>query len=382
MPTPARHRPFCWAIATLVGTAALGAAAARAEPPTAWLTGVALQKRLAQPVDVYWSGTPLRQAVTRLSRTERVAVLIDRRVDPGQECNLKRSRLPLGTVLEDIAASQGLGLSWLGPVAYLGPPPFTSRVRTLAELRREEALRLPVRAGRKFLLPKRITWDDFAAPRELLAELAAESGIEIFGLDQVPHDLWAAADLPPLSLVERLTLVAGQFDLTFQVAADGGSVALVPVPDDVAVERSYPGGPQPEQLARNWAALLPDCQVQVVGNEIYVRGLLEDHERIRGSARAPEPGIVGPGHTREGQDRFTGKVAGPLGQLLEQLAARFQLELRIDHQALQEANISLQQYVSRRVEDATLDELFEALLTPAGCTFRRNGKVIEIRPAP
>jgi hypothetical protein len=382
MSTPARHRLFRRAIATLVGAAMLGATAAGAEPPTAWLTGPALEKRLAEPVDVYWSEAPLRQALARLSRAERVAVLIDRRVDPGQKLELKRSGLPLGAVLEDVAASRGLGISWLGPVAYLGPPAFTSRVRTLAELRREEVAGLPVRAARKFLLPKPVAWDDFAAPRDLLVGLAAESGIEIFGLDQVPHDLWAAADLPPLSLVERLTLLAGQFGLTFQVAADGSSVALIPVPDDVAIERSYPGGPQPEQLARKWAALLPDAQVHVVGTEISVRGRLEDHERIRGSGRPSPSHVSAPVRKGQDEDKFTGEVSGQLGPLLNGLAARFQLQLRIDHQALQEAGISLEQPVAVTVKDVTVDELFRAVLAKAGCTFRRNGEVIEIRPAP
>ena len=53
-----------------------------------------------------------------------------------------------------------------------------------------------------------------------LAQLGQRSGVEITGLEQVPHDLWAAADLPPISLVARLTLIAVQFDLTFKVAGE------------------------------------------------------------------------------------------------------------------------------------------------------------------
>ncbi len=353
-----------------------------AEPPVAWHGGAALQKELARPVDLFWSGLPLRRAITDLSRTRRVGVLIDRRVDPGQELEMKVSGMPLEQVLREIADHRQLGLTWLGPVAYFGPPQATSRVRTLAELRREEARRLGAAAGQKFLLPERARWDDFAAPRDLLREWADRSGIEISGLEQVPHDLWAEADLPPLSPVDRLTLITGQFDLTFQLAADGSAVALVPVPDDVAIERSYPGGRQPDLLAEKWAAMVPDAQIQVVAGEILVRGLLEDHERIAGSTRPPRGDTRRPIRRQQVEETFSGRLAGPLGQLLKDLATRFQLELRIDADALEAAGVSLHKHVSCVVEDATVDELFEAVLAESGCTFRREGKVVEIGRAP
>ncbi len=377
---PSEWQFSCCAAAALVAIGPVGSAVT-AKPATAWLTGRALQAKLAEPVDVYWSETPLRQAVESLSRVHRAAALIDRRVDPGQSLDLKLNGQPLRQVFQQIAASRGLGVSWLGPVAYIGPSRVTSRVRTLAELRRQEVHALSSGAGRKLLSPKRIQWDDLATPRELLAQLAAQSGIEISGLDQVPHDLWAAADLPSLSLVDRLTLIAGQFDLTFQVALDGKSIALIPLPDDVAIQRSYPGGRQPRQLAEKWAALVPDSQIKVVGNKIRVRGLLEDHDRIAESLRPPGPRTSRPVRKGQGKDLFTGRLAGPLGELLEALAARFQLRLRIDHEALKQAGISLEQPVSVNVKDATIEQLLGALCAEAGCTFRRKGNVIEVRPA-
>ena len=360
-------------------------AAAGAESPVAWLDGTALEQQLRTPVDVFWSGTPLRQAVVSLAHSRRAAVLIDRRVDPGQKLNLQSNGLPLEQVYREIAQSRQLGITWLGPVAYFGPPRATSRLRTLAELRREEVRRLPAAVARDLLTPRRIQWDDFATPRDLLARVAAQSGIEISGLEQVPHDLWAGADLPALCLVDRVTLIAGQFDLTFEIAADGSAVALIPVPDDVAIVRSYPGGRDPQALADRWAALVPPSQVKVVAGEVFVRGLLEDHERIAGPARPPRPTRPATSHSGQasnGEKRFTvpeGK--GQLGPLLEQLAGRLGLTLKIDREALQQAGISLQQPISFSVENATLEELFEAVLTPAGCTFRLKDDVLEILPA-
>jgi hypothetical protein len=370
-----------WTLAPWVGIGLSGLATAATQPSTAWLSGAALQKQLAEPVDVFWSGTPLRQALGSLSHSQRVAVLVDRRTDPGQALQIKRNGLSLDRVFLEIAQNRGLGLCWVGPVAYLGPARATARARTLVALRREEVGRLPPAAGRKFLLPKRTRWDDFATPRDLLSQCAAQSGIEIAGLELVPHDLWAGADLPPLSLIERLTLIAGQFDLTFQIAADARAVALIPIPDDVMIVRTYPGGGKPEQLADRYRALVPESQVEVVAGKVRVRGLLEDHERITGSRRTARPEPAQPAGDAPGEKQYTVRDAkGQLGPMLEQLAEKLGLELRIDPEALLQAGISLQQPVAFSVEKATLDELFEAIVVQAGCTARRQGNVIEIRP--
>lgn len=370
-----------WALAPWVGIGLAGLSAAADRPSTVWRSGAALQKQLAEPVNVFWSGTPLRQALGSLSHSQRVAVLIDRRTDPGQALQIRRDGLSLDRVFQEIAESRGLGICWLGPVAYVGPAGATSRARTLVALRREDVGRLPAAARRKFLLPKRTRWDDFATPRDLLGQLAAQSGIEILGLEGVPHDLWAGADLPPVSLIERLTLIVGQFDLTFQIAADGGAVALTPIPDDVAIVRSYPGGSAPEQLAHRYRALVPESRVEVVAGKIQVRGLLEDHERIADSRRTGRREVPQPTADSPGKKRYTVRNAkGQLGPMLEELAEKLDLALRIDRDALRQAGISLQQPVAFSVEEATLDELFEAIVAPVGCTLRREGNVVEIRP--
>ena len=271
-------------------------------------------------------------------------------------------------------------LALIGPVVYLGPPDATARLRTLAELRRQDARRLSADAARKLLQSKPLEWDDFATPRELLAKLAAAGRLEIRGLDRVPHDLWAAADLPDLPLVDRLTLVAGQFDLTFEIASDGSRVTLVPVPEEVAIVRDYPAGQQPGRLVDQWQALVPDAQFKVVGDKIYVKGRLEDLEQIESARR---PGATATRRPRTGgETRFSGRVLNkPLGEVLRYVESRFDLELKIDREALGRSGVSLDQLVSFSVKDATVDELLTAVLEPVGCAFRRRAKTIEIGPA-
>jgi len=365
------------AAATLLGACSTGALGA-----TDWVTGARLQKRLARPLGISWSDNPLRQALHGLSRAQRVAVLIDRRVDPGQKLDLQFDDLPLEAALREIAQSCQLGVSVLGPVAYFGPRRASSRLRTIAALRTEEIRRLPAAVQRKFLLPKRIAWDDFATPRDLLAQLARQGGLEIKGVDRVPHDLWAAADLPPLSLTRRLTLILVQFELTFQVTPDGKTITLVPLPEEVALTRSYPGGREPKAAAKKYALLVPEAQIKVVGGQVYVTGLLEAHERIVSGRRLPKPPTPKPTDGSFANKRFTLRVEErPAGMLLQALAKKLKLDLRIDHRALEEAGISLESRVSLSVKDATIDELLREVLGPTGVRFRRRGHVVEISPS-
>jgi hypothetical protein len=318
--------------------------AAEVSGPIRWVTGSQLSQTLAQPLDVFWSNNPLRPAVASLSRAQRVAILIDRRVDPGQKLSLNLQNVPLQTVLQSIAERCGLGISRLGAVVYLGPPSAAQRLRPIAAALERAVRQLPAASQRKFFQSKPLVWEDLATPRDLLQQLGRQNGIQMVGLERLPHDLWAAADLPPLSLVERLTLIAAQFDETFKIAAGGARLDLAPVPESLASlpadRQAISTGPTSTKRAAEPATNLERIRIQ------------------RLSVRAE-----------------------PLGPVLRQLAQRLGLELKLDEQAIQRAGISLDQRVSVLVENVTIDELLRQLLKSTGLSFRRRQNVLEILPA-
>jgi hypothetical protein len=365
-----------------------------------WQSGAALKRQLALPTSVDWTegptwpAPPLRKTLLGLARANRVAIVVDRRVDPDLKLRLSLRDVPLEDVLRQAAASLGLGMTKLGPLVYFGPPAYTARLRTLAEMHLDEVRALPNEAGRKLTAIDRLAWDDFAEPREILGQLAEKSRLRIVGLERVPHDLWPAAELPPLALTDRLTLLLGQFDLGFEVSPDGDAITLAPLPARVAIVRSYSGGADAQPLAAKWAAAVPQCDVKAVGGMIYVRGLLEDQERIaamnrpagRSSSRPAKTVTRPPAKVRRaapGETVFSVPATkGPLRVLLQQLAGKMQLELKIDEEAMQKADISLDQTVSfDGVQNASFDELWTALLKSTGCTYRHHGKTLLISPA-
>jgi hypothetical protein len=351
-----------------------------------WLTGPALRKKLDQEVDLAWSETRLRDALSSLAQAHQVAVLLDRRIDPDREIELQLERMPLRAALDQIAQSVGASAGMLEAVAFFGPPEAVSRIRTVAALRKEELGRLPPARRLELVRVRPWRWEDLATPRELLEQLAAESRLEIRGLGQVPHDLWAGANLPPLAASDRLMLVCGQFDLTFRWAADGTEVTLVPMPEQPTLERTYPGGRRPDEFAAQLAQALPASQVRVADGKIVVTGPLDDHDRIEeGQARGtnvmaksnPPAASVKPADVRINNFQVENI---PLNRVLDHLRERLGLTIEVDAAKLRAAGISLDMLISVHIKNGTLDDLLRATLAPARLTFRRTEKRVEVFP--
>ena len=111
--------------------------AASANEPVAWLTGEKLKSQLEQNVGATWEAIPLRRAITSLSRSQRVAILLDRRVDPDQKIDLSFTDVPLERRLKLIAGKLQIGVAQVGPVIYLGPAATAEKLRTLSALRND-----------------------------------------------------------------------------------------------------------------------------------------------------------------------------------------------------------------------------------------------------
>lgn len=378
----AKHRGLPLFVGVVVLLASGEAVSRAADDGATWLTDVPFRRRLTQQESVLWANSPLRASLLKFAEVQRVALLLDRRVDPDQELDLAVQDVPVLGIIREAGLSRNLDVSVLGNVVYLGPAASAGRLRTVAELRREEIAKLGSAVDRKFVEKAPLAWEDFASPREVLRRLAADSGLEMVNVEKVPHDLWPAYQLPPMSLTDRLTLILHQFDMTFQVAVDGRRVAVGPLPDAVALVRDYPGGSAPEELVQQWRAATTGCEFRVVGDRVYVRGQLEEHEAIE-ALRSPKRHAIASEARKPGPPGtkvFTADVPNrPLGKVLEHFARQLGLELQIDRGSLQEAGISLDQLVTFRVEEATLDELLQAVLDPVGCSYRRQGKILRVK---
>lgn len=367
-------------------------AAAQQEP--AWLTGAPLSRAMAEETTVAWGGIPLGDALGSLARRHQVAVLLDRRVDPTRPLALEGT-LPLRDVFVNAARiysekhtgdgvvprpAQPIDVAFFGPVVYVGPTKAARLLRTVAELRREEVRQVAPAKRSRLVRSLASQWDDAAEPRQLVTDLAKEAGVTLANPAAIPHDLWPAASLPALPWCDRLTLILAQFDLTFTVSADGNRLQLRPLADnDRTLARTYPGGANPEATAAAFREKSPQAQVQVQGNQVVIRGRLEDHEAASGKAPSPAPAAM---PSAPGVDQYSLKINElPLRAVLEYLARNLKLEMQVDEAALQAAGLSLDRRVSFQVENVSLDQLLEAAVKPAGLVAKRQGQKVQIVPA-
>lgn len=354
------------------------------EKRVAWLTGAPLKNQLQQPVSVVWSGQTMRRAMANLGRENRTAIFLDRRIDPDRKLKVSIQNRPVIYVVSQVAAGRGGGACVLDSVVYVGPAKVTAQLRTLAALRKRDVEKLSAAssnagAQRRLLARAAWQWDDLATPRELLAALEKSTGLRITAQEQVPHDLWAAASLPPLRMIDRLTLVAAAFDLTFTIEQGGSVLRLVPIPDKVVLVRNYPLARRKKKLVESWAEQLPSSRIIVKDKTIYLEGPLESHEQLAALLQ---------GRTRPRPKPAVGKVVlsltvddQPVGRLIRALCKRQNLEVQFDTDRIKQAGLSLDTTVSFAVKRVSLDQLLKAALEPAGLAHQRTGKVIRVGPA-
>ncbi len=353
------------------------AASGKDVAPPNWLTGKAFSQQLEQPTNIACSHRPLGAVVRNLAQTQRVAIWLDRRVDPDRSLSLSIRDEPLQAAIRQIATQEELGSSTLEAVVYLGPALAAAKLRTLAVLRAAELKPLPPPRRKALSEARPWHWEDLTTPRALIEGLAREAHVEIRALDLIPHDLWPGRSLPALSWIDRLTLVAIQFNLTFHTAPDGKSIELVAVPDTVVTSRSYPAVALGREPVEVLAEQYPQADIRQQGDRVVVAGRVEDLEAIvaAGSARQTRGKATAPG-----KQVFKLTTEQPLGALIVELGKRLDVDFQFDPAELQKAGISLDQTVSVKVENASLEQLIDAVLAPAGLKGRRQGRVVRVSP--
>lgn len=301
----------------------------------------AVASALSTPVTAAWTGLPLRQAAARLGKVGDVAVVLDRRLDPGTLVSLEADGEPLADVLARVAkAARAEVVTYAGHVRIV--PPGRGPVLAAAEARRLAELRsLTPRLRRTVTAVEPWAWAEGAVPQDLVA--LAANGIDLEGLDRLPHDHFPGAELPPLALASRLDLVLAHFDVRVAWmplragAADRPSFAIV----DVGPGDDPPASPRPQ-------------------------------------ARRPEPRRA----PAAAAATYTLRVAAPLEDLLATLARRFSLALDLDRDSLATLGVNPAEIVRLEVEDATRERLLDTILAPLGLAWRIGDGRLSVSAAP
>jgi hypothetical protein len=296
------------------------------------------QVERAPTATIHWQGVPLSETLDRLKVLFNDPVFVDRRVDPSVRVTLDMSASSAEQALGGIAGACGLEVGRLGRLLYLGPLSEAGRLRPLVNLRSRDVARLPADERGPLLKQQKLSWARLSEPRHVATSAAEQVGWHIMNPEAIPHDLWAANELPDLTFPEELTILLLGFDLTFEFEPSNREVRILSLSPNVA--------PAPRA----------------------------DHNRTVVKPSTPHPtGGTKQVYTLHVQEK-------PVGAVLHELAARLHWNLQIDEDAIRAAGISLEKRVSFSVTNADQDKLLDALLGPAGLEYREEGDQIRVLP--
>jgi hypothetical protein len=337
-----------------------------------------LRARLDLRTSISLTGSQIRSAASAIARSGDVALALDRRVDPETPIELNAVDLPLEQVWHRLVEVAGLGYATYGPIVYVGPQATARDLNTLAALRRDEAERAPLALKAKLLHVQETVCDAPCDVHELWNRLTADAGLKTVNPERMPFDLWPAIRWAPLPLVDRLTLIAVQFELTFRVDATARTITLEPTPKVVTLERSYAAGPKPQETLTRFRSLAPEAVMKAVGAKISVVGKFEDHQRLvapAGAQVAIKPGVP----PKAGGQVHSLRIKDvPLRALVQVLRDKHKLKIEVDDAAIAASGLSLDGHTAVDVEKVTLEQLLEQAAAPLGLTARTIGDTVVI----
>jgi len=355
-----------------------------ADDEPALLRGVEFDKALGKRISFKADDAELRDALGRLSRDMRVAILLDRRIDPRRAMGWTISGEPVQAALEKLMLPCGGTARRVGDMLFVGPVSSTGKLRTLVLMRGEE-LRDASRgaASRRISLSTRhtLSWADATEPQEILQKIREHWKLTLTGADMLPYDLWAAGTLNNVNAVEALSSILIQFDRTFEWGTEPGQANVVELPERVSIKRRYrlPQGPG-DELLNSLEKAAPNAERSLNGNEVIVVGTIEDQEAVAEALGLRSTAAQGSSAVAWGQRRFTLKADKVRARDALAALADQGIDVQYDEAALKGAGVDLDRHLDINVKQASGETLLKAICEPIGARFDVDGLTVTIRP--
>jgi hypothetical protein len=355
-----------------------------ADPPR-FVTGSLFSQHLNRSLLANRDYGPLHDILEHLSEERRIAIQLDRRIDPDSLVRVDVQSQFFDAGIEQLVQPVPAGVSIVAETLFVAPPEVARTLRTRIDLReRELDALLNSNLGRKFDLARRqeLRWGTLTAPRELMQLVAERYKLKIENPDVIPYDQWGSGVIAHPNACEALMILATQYDLEVDWRS-GTQVRLVPQTSHpmLKTEHAVRGRSSQEALALV-RERFPDLDAVAKRERLIVTGLVEQQEEVsillgNRSARRATSEVTGTLAHR----RFTLRMADrPFLELVEVLEKQG-VQVNRDEQQLEQAGINLKKRISLELENATAQEMFEKACSPLGLDFRIEGARIDLFPA-
>jgi hypothetical protein len=343
-----------------------------------------VEQKLSSRLSATWQGQELGTVLERLASTQGVTIWLDRRVNSQQQVDARHSNATLRTILDQITTEHALGWSLFGEIIYVGPPESANDLATLAARARQSLDNAPADYRNRWLTAEPANWPRLSIPHEILSQWLATAEIKLTNPDALPHDLWDACSLPPMSLTDRVVLLLIGFDTTCEISSNGRSCRIVPIERPVLITEKHNAGNRSQEVI---AAFQDEKNVEIhrSGRQLTVTGRWEDQQRVANIIAGNDPPKPTQSQrTRESEQRFSLKLENqPVGKVIDQLAAQLGLNVVWEQQLLAGDTDMRQTRISCEVTNGDLNKLLESVLYPAGLSYRLSGselKIVSITP--
>jgi hypothetical protein len=201
------------------------------------LANARFEQQLEALISTRWD-LPLKDVLHSIRQTQRIAIFMDRRINPAQQIQLEVQDKTMRTTLQQIANQVNAQISHIRNVIYIGPKKTTHLLATVAAIHAEQHRRNQAENTRIFTLGKNTQWNRLAQPQSIVTAIAETVNVRITNIDKIPFDLWDKHALPNLPFAMRMSIVLAGFDLTYQMNNDG-SITLIPFPNEASYQKAF-----------------------------------------------------------------------------------------------------------------------------------------------
>ncbi len=266
----------------LIAIALTTPAGTRASEPS-YKTGKALEAALSARVSWSSQGAELGDQVRDLQNQSDVLILRDRRIDPHQLANIEAESQPRTEILRQLTAAIPEGdfcvTEWF---ACIGNKEVVHRLPALMARSKNQISsqrkKLSTDQLRKLSSNINAHWQQLAEPRQILLTYATATGAKIVNPEAVPHDVWAAGQLPGMSFPEMAVVILNQFDLTLNLTEAPAEFSVVPVDMQESLQHRYTVASKLRTpVIAGWQDQAPAAVVKWTGTNALVAATLEQH---------------------------------------------------------------------------------------------------------
>ena len=343
----------------------------RSQETIAWRTGRDLDRGVRIGITGTWRDTPLEQLLNQLSRQRRIALFMDRRVDPTTKIELVANDLTWEQFLAKVGKPMDCFFCRMEDVYYFGPrktclalPDVYARLRQQLKAHRSSQKvnwRIPIAAS----------WPRLSRPQNLLLEMGKQFEFEIYSADRIDHDLWREFDAPQVTMMLKAILLTTGFDKSIAISKQGDKLKVVNFPNLKTVSWSVEYVEDAKTALRKLRGDYPQLEMKTASRKKI--SLSGDPEKIYGAIEelVARQKVVG----GTAAPKYTFQLKATRKAALDTIAKQLNVELVFE----QELESRLAQHIERDFDQAPIEDIIRGVLQDSGLTFVLNSQMLEIK---